>query len=118
MKKLKSDLSKKITEQSLRWQMDETVEYIKISTKKGYLLGMCSEVNNKFTIAYIYRDDRFKDIKDIEFINNNIYLVGEEYSEIPNVNEALEFMLSIANFGDKDPEDFLEGFVFEYNTIV
>ena len=33
MKKLKADLSKKIIEKNLNWDIDEKVEHIKISTK-------------------------------------------------------------------------------------
>ena len=38
MEKLKADLSKKIIEKNLSWEIDEKVEYIRISTKRGYLL--------------------------------------------------------------------------------
>ena len=61
---------------------------------------MNSVVKNKYVIAYVYKDERFKDIKDIDFINNSLYLAGEEYDEVPDVNKALEFMIPLAQFGD------------------
>lgn len=62
MEKLKADLSKKIIEKNLSWEIDEKVEYIRISTKRGYLLLLYSDVKNKYVIAYIFKDERYKDI--------------------------------------------------------
>ena len=107
MEKLKADLSKKIIEKNLNWEIDKDVEYIRISTKRGYLLVLYSDVKNKYVIAYIYKDERYKDIKDIDFINNDISLAREEYDEIPDVDKALEFMIPLAEFGDRDPSEFL-----------
>ena len=107
MEKLKADLSKKIIEKNLSWEIDEKVEYIRISTKRGYLLLLYSDVKNKYVIAYIYKDERYKDIKDIDYINNDISLAREEYDEIPDVDKALEFMIPLAEFGDRDPSEFL-----------
>ena len=107
MEKLKADLSKKIIEKNLNWEIEQEVEYIKIATKRGYLLGMNSVVKNKYVIAYVYKDERFKDIKDIDYINNDISLAREEYDEIPDVDKALEFMIPLAEFGDRDPSEFL-----------
>lgn len=102
MEKLKADLSKKIIEKNLNWEIDKDVEYIRISTKRGYLLVLYSDVKNKYVIAYIYKDERYKDIKDIDFINNDISLAREEYDEIPDVDKALEFMIPLAKFADMD----------------
>lgn len=107
MEKLKADLSKKIIEKNLSWEIDEKVEYIRISTKRGYLLLLYSDVKNKYVIAYIFKDERYKDIKDIDYINNDISLAREEYDEIPDVDKALEFMIPLAEFGDRDPSEFL-----------
>ena len=105
MEKLKADLSKKIIEKNLNWEIDKEIEHIRISTKRGYLLVLYSDVKNKYVIAYIYRDERYKDIKDIYYINNDISLAREEYDEIPDVNEALEFMIPLAQFGDMTPNE-------------
>ena len=102
MEKLKADLSKKIIEKNLSWEIDEKVEYIRISTKRGYLLLLYSDVKNKYVIAYIFKDERYKDIKDIDYINNDISLAREEYDEIPDVDKALEFMIPLAKFADMD----------------
>ena len=99
---MKADLSKKIIEKNLNWEIDKDVEYIRISTKRGYLLVLYSDVKNKYVIAYIYKDERYKDIKDIDFINNDISLAREEYDEIPDVDKALEFMIPLAKFADMD----------------
>ena len=107
MEKLKADLSKEIIEKNLSWEIDEKVEYIRISTKRGYLLLLYSDVKNKYVIAYIFKDERYKDIKDIDYINNDISLAREEYDEIPDVDKALEFMIPLAEFGDRDPSEFL-----------
>ncbi|WP_122641344.1 hypothetical protein [Romboutsia sp. Marseille-P6047] len=107
MEKLKADLSKKIIEKNLSWEIDEKVEYIRISTKRGYLLLLYSDVKNKYVIAYIFKDERYKDIKDIDYINNDISLAREEYDEILDVDKALEFMIPLAEFGDRDPSEFL-----------
>ena len=107
MEKLKADLSKKIIEKNLSWEIDEKVEYIRISTKRGYLLLLYSDVKNKYVIAYIFKDERYKDIKDIDYINNDISLAREEYDEIPDVDKAFEFMIPLAEFGDRDPSEFL-----------
>lgn len=107
MEKLKADLSKKIIEKNLNWEIDKEVEHIRISTKRGYLLVLYSDVKNKYVIAYIYKDERYKDIKDIDYINNDISLAREEYDEIPDVDKALEFMIPLAEFGDRDPSEFL-----------
>ena len=107
MEKLKADLSKKIIEKNLSWEIDEKVEYIRISTKRGYLLLLYSDVKNKYVIAYIFKDERYKDIKDIDYINNDISLAREEYDEIPDVDKALEFMIPLAEFGDRDPSEFI-----------
>ena len=107
MEKLKADLSKKIIEKNLNWEIDKEVEHIRISTKRGYLLVLYSDVKNKYVIAYIYKDERYKDIKDIDFINNDISLAREEYDEIPDVDKPLEFMIPLAEFGDRDPSEFL-----------
>ena len=107
MEKLKADLSKKIIEKNLSWEIDEKVEYIRISTKRDYLLLLYSDVKNKYVIAYIFKDERYKDIKDIDYINNDISLAREEYDEILDVDKALEFMIPLAEFGDRDPSEFL-----------
>ena len=107
MEKLKADLSKKIIEKNLSWEIDEKVEYIRISTKRGYLLLLYSDVKNKYVIAYIFKDERYKDIKDIDYINNDISLAREEYDEIPDVDKALEFLIPLAEFGDRYPSEFL-----------
>ena len=105
MEKLKADLSKKIIEKNLNWEIDKEIEHIRISTKRGYLLVLYSDVKNKYVIAYIYRDESSKDIKDIYYINNDISLAREEYDEIPDVNEALEFMIPLAQLGDMTPDE-------------
>lgn len=107
MEKLKADLSKKIIEKNLNWEIDKEVEHIRISTKRGYILVAYSDIKNKYVIAYIYKDERYKDIKDIDYINNDISLAREEYDEIPDVDKALEFMIPLAEFGDRDPSEFL-----------
>lgn len=110
MEKLKADLSKKIIEKDLNWEIDKETEHIRISTKRGYLIGLYSDIKDKYVIAYIYKDERFKDIKDIEFINNDISLAREEYDEIPNVDEALEFMIPLAKLGDMDLNELKDMF--------
>ena len=108
MEKLKADLSKKIIEKNLNWEIDKEVEHIRISTKRGYILVAYSDIKNKYVTAYIYKDERYKDIKDIDFINSDISLAREEYDVVPGVDEALEFMIPLAKLGDMDLNELID----------
>ena len=100
MDKLKIDLSNEIVERKLNWEVDEGVEHIRISTGRGNLIVVYSEMKNKYVIAYVYKDKKYKDVKDIEWVDAGVFLASQEYDEVPSVSDALDFMVPLASFGE------------------